>query len=85
MLELLKIQNGLVKVPNTEGNPFLDTERYFTKTQFEDGLSYFKLGDNGVLIELDENVLLFVVNETTIDGVLYSNQDEFINSIFGNG
>jgi hypothetical protein len=43
------------------------------------------LGDNGVLIELDENVLLFVVNETTIDGVLYSNQDEFINSIFGNG
>ncbi len=85
MLELLKIQNGLVKVPNTEGNPFLDTERFFTKTQFEDGLPYFKLGDNGVLMELNENVLLFVVNETTIDGVLYSNQDEFIKSIFENG
>lgn len=91
MVELKKIKNGLIKVEGSEGNDFLNTERFFTNKLFlidvdgemvPSGLPYEKLGDKDVSVELDENILLMVLESTTVDGILFKTQDEFINYVF---
>jgi hypothetical protein len=91
MLELLKIENGLVKVPNTEGNTFLNTERYFTTTLFwvnvdgEDihtGLPYQKYSETTLGVELEENIVFIDVLDTLIDNNQFTTSDEFINFVF---
>lgn len=93
MLELLKISNGLKKVPNTEGNTFLDMERHFTNTQLmvevngqyvPSGLSYMKLSDFDFFVELEENIIILAVSDTMVDGNVFNNSDECITYIFGN-
>jgi|LakMenEpi03Aug12_release.lakeMendotaPanAssembly.Ray.scaffolds.fasta_scaffold19752_11 hypothetical protein len=90
MLELLKIENGLKKKPNTDGNIFLDDNRYFTNTLFTEtindvtsltGLPYQKLG-NDISVELDQNIVFFVLSDTTVDGITFYNSDEFIDYVF---
>ena len=90
MLELLKIENWLIKKPNTEGNTFLDTERHFTNVLFTElindislptGLPYQKLG-NDVSVELDQNIVFLVLSDITVDGIIFNNNDEFINYVF---
>jgi hypothetical protein len=93
MLELLKISNGLKKSPNTEGNVFLDIERYFTNTQLmvdvngqyvPSGLPYMKLSDLDFFVELEENIVILTVSDIMVDGNVFNNSDECINYIFGN-
>lgn len=93
MVNLRKITNGLVKVEGSEGNIFLDTERYFTNKLFlidvdgemvPSGLPYEKLGESDVCVELEENILLMVLDSITIDGLRFETQDEFINYVFYN-
>ena len=91
MLELLKIENGLVKKPNTEGNPFLDDYRYFTNNLFTEvindvavptGLPYRKSGIYDISVELEENIIFLVLSDTTVDGISFDTNDEFINYVF---
>ena len=91
MVELIKINGGLVKSPNSEGNYFLNTERYFTNNLFtidvngeyiKSGLPYEKSGSSDVLVELEDNILLMVLSELTVDGIKFNSQDEFINYVF---
>lgn len=93
MVELRKITNGLVKVEGSEGNIFLDTERYFTNKLFlievddemvPSGLPYEKLGESDVCVELEENIILMVLDSITVDGIKFETQDEFINYVFYN-
>lgn len=91
MVNLRKITNGLVKVEGSEGNIFLDTERYFTNKLFlievdgkmiPSGLPYQKDGDTNVCVELEENIILMVIDSVTVDGISFETQDEFINYVF---
>lgn len=93
MVELRKITNGLVKVEGSEGNIFLDTERYFTNKLFlievgdemvPSGLPYEKVGETDVCVELEENIILMVLDSITVDGIKFETQDEFINYVFYN-
>lgn len=91
MLELLKIENGLVKVPNTKGNTFLDNERHFTATLFYiyidgndvlTGLPYQKYSETTLGVELEENIVFIEVLDTLVDGNSFNTSDEFINYVF---
>jgi hypothetical protein len=91
MVKLKKIKNGLIKVEGSEGNDFLNTEKFFTNKLFLidvngemvlSGLPYEKLGDKDVSVELEENILLMVLESTTVDGLLFRTQDDFINYVF---
>lgn len=91
MVELRKIKNGLVKVNGSEGNNFLDVDRFFTNKLFfkevdgqmiPTGLSYEKLGESDVCVELEENIILMVLDSITVDGLRFETQDEFINYVF---
>lgn len=93
MVELRKITNGLVKVEGSEGNIFLDTERYFTNKLFfievdgemvPSGLPYEKIGELDVCVELEENIILMIIDSITVDGIKFNTQDEFINYVFYN-
>lgn len=90
MLELLKIQNGLIKKPNTEGNYFLDEARYFTNELFTEiindidvptRLPYQKIGHD-ILVELDGNIVIFIITDVSVDDLIFNNSDEFINYVF---
>lgn len=91
MVNLKKIKNGLIKIRGSEGNIFLDVERYFTNKLFyievdgevvPSGLPYQKIGENDVLVELEENIILMILDSTTVDGIKFNSQDEFINYVF---
>ena len=93
MVELRKLTNGLVKVEGSEGNIFLDTERYFTNKLFlievdgemvQSGLPYEKVGESDVSVELEENIIFMVLDSITVDGLSFETQDEFINYVFYN-
>ena len=93
MVELRKITNGLVKVEGSEGNIFLDTERYFTNKLFfidvdgkmvPSGLPYEKVGELDVCVELEENIIFMVLDSITVDGIEFDTQDGFINYVFYN-
>jgi hypothetical protein len=84
MIKLTKINNGLINQNIGEGNVFLDTNRFFTSTQFETGLSYFLFNDKDILLELDNNVLFFELKNLSIDEQIFENHNELINYLFNN-
>jgi hypothetical protein len=45
------------------------------------GLPYQKLG-NDISVELDQNIVFFVLSDTTVDGITFYNSDEFIDYVF---
>jgi hypothetical protein len=82
MFELNKINGGLVKSNNLEISHFLNVPRMFTNLYFESGLPYETIGDEFINIELENQILGFIVSEVIIDGLTFSTSNELKNYLF---
>ena len=91
MLELLKINNGLIKVENTEGVSFLNDVRIFTPNSFFEnvngdlkttGLPYQVIDDENISISLENHIVNIVISDTTIDNIKFNTINEFIEYVF---
>lgn len=85
MIYLEKIANKLVKKPNSEGSPFLDTPRQLTfLNEDSDGnKGYFLHNDSELSLELDGNIIFFRLNELNIDGQIFQTPNDLLNYIYG--
>jgi hypothetical protein len=84
MVKLIKINGGLTNQNIGESNIFLNSNRYFTNNQFENGLSYNILNEEDILLELDNNILFFNIKNTIIDELKFNDHNELINYLFNN-
>lgn len=91
MLELLKINNGLIKVENTEGVSFLNDVRAFTSNSFFEnvngvltttGLPYQIIDDENISISLESHIVNIIISDTTIDNIKFNTINEFIEYVF---
>jgi hypothetical protein len=71
ILQIVKIPNGL----SWDGK-----ERFFTNTIFPNGYETF--GDDFTFIELDNDVFILTCEDSTIDGLQFSNIQDQLNYIF---
>jgi hypothetical protein len=81
MFELNKIEGGLVK-SNLETPHFLNEPRMFTNSYFESGLSYEISSDKFISVELENQIIGFIVDEVIIDGITFITSEELKNYLF---
>lgn len=82
MIRLIKSQEGIKKVPGTEGNTFLNEPRKITYNTIEGNQGFLISDDVHLMIELDNNILMFPCNDTEIDGIVFNTPEELKNYMF---
>jgi hypothetical protein len=73
MIELTKVPNGVI---------YLGQELAFTSVNIPGGHVYDGKTDMFPIVELNEAAYQFPVDSTSIDGVVYTNGDDFITALY---
>ncbi len=73
MIELIKIPNGVI---------YNNQELMFTAVNIPNGHIYDGKTDLFPIIELNEAAYQFPIDSTSIDGVIYTNGDDFITALY---